>query len=120
MTKVVIMIFLLGMATAYLRAIDHTTGWAWFYYIWDKTAGGGFLTWFCIYKLYYRKNVVLPIVVFTFIRFIWEIVSACTGVNVNNSIAIAVLFLVLVIVTGYLVLDEKGKASLWLTKHLKI
>jgi len=101
-------------------AVDHNSTWAWAYYIWDKSAGGGCLTWYCIYKLYYRKNVVLPVVAFSFIRFIWEIISACTGITVNNEIAIAVLFLALVVVTGYLTLNEKSRPNIWLSKQLKI
>lgn len=120
MIKIVISLYLVGLCIFYTAAIEHSRPWALAYYLWDKSVGGGFMLWYCIHFLYSHKMITRPIVLFSLVRFIWELVSALTGISVNNSAIVAVLFLILSLVTGFLILKENSRPNLWLSKHLNI
>jgi len=78
----------------------------WIYYFWNK--GLDFMKWVVIYKLVDGRMrwVVKPVLIFALIRFIWDIVSYFTGLKVNNSVVVAILFMLLVTIFFYLFLKE--------------
>lgn len=104
--RILILVFLIGLLIFYKSALFGTRTWDWMYYFWDK--GCNVLAFWTIYLLVkdgYRK-IVAPVLVFSIIRFTWEVASYFTKITVNNSQAVAALFIILVCVILYLFIKE--------------
>ena len=99
MIKYLIVGYLLGLLVFYTFAAFHEPVWAIVYYLWDKSVGGSFIGWAVIYKYAkdYRVYTAYTLLLAT-TRFVWEIISAITGLSVNNSWAISILFIATVLV----------------------
>lgn len=105
---IAIVFFITGMAVWYTEAVFNdfnswTVGkwWVRSYYLWDKICW--LLAWLAIYNILHpsQRKIVLPLLYFLIVRILWEFVTWKTGLSVNNSIAVAVLFLVLLLVTAF-------------------
>jgi len=92
----------------------------WVYYIWDKTAGGSFMSWCVIYSITIRdRQLVAPLVWFSLFRALWDIISLKTGITAANDWRIASLFVFLTIATGVMAFRSKGHLSISLNNFLK-
>ena len=78
----------------------------WIYYWWDK--GLVVLLWLGIYFVAYDRlrRPLKPIIIFSIIRLVWDIVSFSTGVSIANSQAMSLLFLLLTLVVLWIYLKE--------------
>lgn len=96
-------IFILGLLLFYTKGVVDFHIWNWIYYWWDKCVV--FLAWWAIYNAmpYPECRVIKPLVIFSGIRFGWEIVSYFTGITVNNTWAVAGLFIIGLGITTYLI-----------------
>ena len=92
----------------------------WLYYLWDKSFGAGFFVWLTLYCNVYKsdRKIIAPIVFFSLIRFIWDIISSLTNVSVNNENVVAVLFILLLVPMYVLTLTKGNFLDKWLSKHL--
>lgn len=118
--NIIIAGYIIGLFVFYLKAAFHIKGWATAYYLWDKSFGAGFLFWYCLYKLLpeQKKSVLSPIVLFSFIRFLWEIPSAIYNISASNSIMVAFLFIYLTITTSILIFKPNGSIVKFLEKNI--
>jgi hypothetical protein len=92
----------------------------WLYYWWATFCGGSFLSWTVIYVLMplpHRHNVA-SIVLFSAIRFLWDVISYFSGLSINNGQVVAFLFLILIVVMSVLTLKRGNFADRWLSKIL--
>lgn len=98
-----IAVYMVGLLILYTWG-QINTGWHDVYYIWDK--GKDLLLFIGIYYLIPRsqRNIIVPIIWFSVIRFIWQIVSTLTGLNINNTEAVGWLFIGAAGVCSYLML----------------
>jgi uncharacterized Tic20 family protein len=119
MIKAAMLAYLFGLLAFYVLARFGVDVWDWGYYIWDKAAGGSVLVWWALMKSNnrYRKQIKM-VLMFSMLRFVWEVVSFFTGLSVNNVVAVSVLFIVIVTVISYLCLHENGRLSKFLSKYL--
>jgi len=106
--KVAVVWFLMGLLFFYTAAVfkSYDALPNWIYYCWAKF--DSVLMWIVVYELCRRdmRKIIFPVLIFSIIRFIWDIVSFFTGVSVNNSSAVGFLFMLLVTVIFYLYLKE--------------
>lgn len=116
--RLAITAYLVGLLVFYTRATFDIPMWAWTYWIWEKGCSHSVLSIYIIYKLSHEKRLIAPVLAFTFIRFLWEIVSAFTGIYSNNQWVVAGLFMVLVVVIGYLCFRKESKLTNFLVKHI--
>lgn len=116
--KAAIAIYLVGLLVFYTLAVDNIPAWRGSYYLWDKMCGGGWLLWYVIYINCKERQIVAPVLWFSVIRFIWEIVSLITGITVSNEWAIAIMFIILVALTGYVCLHPMGRIGKFLNKNV--
>lgn len=107
--KVAISWYVLGLLVFYFAATFDTRLWDWAYYLWDK--GFAVLVWYAIYRLS-KERVVIPVLVFSILRLIWEIISYFTGVSVNNTRAIAIGFVLLCAICLYQTYKECSRENL--------
>ena len=93
---------------------------SWLYYIWDKSFGGGFIMWLCLYwnVKSYDRYVVAPVVVFCFLRFLLDVFSAFTGITAANEWRVAALFILLIAVFYVLTLKRSNIFHKWISKLL--
>lgn len=70
----------------------------WCYYWWEKTAGASIIAWLALYLNVgsIERKIVAPVLAFTVIRLIADVVTYFTGIGTNNNFVVAVLFLILV------------------------
>lgn len=92
----------------------------WVYYLWDKSAGCGFLLWICLYKSvrFDNRKIVNPLVWFSILRFLLDVVGFIGGPTAASEPKIAVLFIALVVVFYVLTLRNGAIFDKWLTKVL--
>lgn len=114
----VISAYLIGMLTFTLFAVFTNTAWENTYYIWDSLFGQGVLSWYLIYKLSNKRELVAPMIALSIFLFIWEFVSMFTGLYVNNSIAVASFFLLAIGATGYYLFHPKSPVVQFLIKNI--
>lgn len=109
--------YILGMVIWYTSAIfEQFPKWVLAYQWWDKVVGASIFTWLAVYGCLNKVNrkFIIPLIVFSSIRFIWDVVSHFTGINVNNTWGVAALFLVLIGVTSYYLFKEFRKLNRYL------
>ncbi len=110
---IAIVLYLLGLLTFYTVAVFDTSIWNFIYFLWCKLVDT--LVWGAFY--YLAKNerkIIKPIFALSIVRLTWEIVSYITGVSVNNSLAVAICFMVLTCVIIILSVREFRKVA----KHI--
>lgn len=91
------------------------------YFFWDKSVTGSFLSWLVIYKLAGEQSkYVAAVLVFAFIRLVWEVISHFTEITATNDWRIASLFIFLCVVTGYLIFNKNSYVAIMLDKLLKL
>lgn len=68
------------------------------YYIWDKSFGGGFVSWLCIYLFSKEecKYLLAPVVFFSFIRLSFEVIGFFFDISPDNDYRVALLFISLI------------------------
>lgn len=87
-------LYIVGMLVFY-RWGQLNTNWYEYYYIWDKSKDVLFLI--GIYYLVPRwfRLAVVPVIIFSLVRLLWQIISTFTGLNINNTKVIGWLFVIL-------------------------
>ena len=80
--------------------------WPEIFYVWDKVKD--VLLFAAAYALCPAKvkPFVRPVLIYAVIRFIWEIISAITGVTINDHRAVNTLFLVMAVVVAVLLIKD--------------
>ncbi len=119
--KLVVVVHILGLFVCNLLGL-FTRAWEQIYFYWDKSAGAGFLVWMVLYYAVSRdrKWIIRPVLILAVIRFIWQVIAYMKGWDINNEAWLALFFVLLSAGAGYLVLHEKSRANVWLSKHLNI
>ncbi len=121
MIKIFVALYMGGMMI-WLSAADFgTTGWDGAYFLWDTFCKGSVLCWWCLlrYGPYEVKKCVYPVLLFSIIRLLWEILSLCTGIHINDEMPVMVLFLIAISVFSYLAFRPDGYLPKALDKRLK-
>lgn len=115
--KAAIVLYLIPLFCFYTIFVFGEDYYDWVYYIWDKGAGGSVISWYAIYYCTkkYRPQVA-AIFAFSFIRFVWDIISRLTEISAQNNGTVALLFVVLTIVTGYICFHPDNKFTKFLIK----
>lgn len=103
-----ISLYIVGLLVFYTWG-QFSTGWYEYYYIWDK-AKDLLLVW-ALYSVVSNrlKWAVLPVLTFSFVRLLWQIISTLTGWDINNVKAAGFLFIGLALVCSFLFLKEFWK-----------
>lgn len=115
-----IAVYLVGLLVFYTSAVFDTLVWDIVYFSWSKIADCGLLMWSFLF-FYLRgemKRIVRPLFLFSILRFICDIQSWFSGIGVNNNIIVALLFLGLSVLAGYLILHKGSSANKFLDKYL--
>jgi hypothetical protein len=110
--------YIVGLLTFYLCATFDTLAWDIVYFGWSKVFDCSILFFALLYHsgaVDFRKKIKW-LYFFSFIRFAADIQSFFTGVGVNNNRLIAVLFLILIAITGFAYLWPKSKFIGWMEK----
>lgn len=118
--RIAIASYILGLFTFYLCATFDIYYWKWLYFGWSKVSDCGLIMWSFLFFHFKGevKKVIRPLFLFSILRFFGDAQSWFTGIGVNNDFVIAVLFLVLSVVTGYLILRPNSKLNVFLSEHL--
>lgn len=105
MTAAAIVVYMIGLLIFYVWGVFNT-GWYEYYYLWDK--GKDFIMFIVLYQPENRKMkaAILPVVIFSIIRFLWQLISSVTGLDINIPIITDYLFILLASVCSYLMLKE--------------
>jgi hypothetical protein len=104
-----ISMYLVGyLAFATCAAVDPTGAWFDSYFIWQSLFDGSVFAWIVTYNYVPKreKKIVRWPMYLSVILFVWEIVSAVTGININNHIAVFVFYLLVIGVITYLVIRD--------------
>lgn len=75
--------------------------WGRSYALWDK--GKDCLLLYLAWDLSYKKygNLLLPLFIFMILRLVWDFISWGTGLSINNTKAVGVLFIIYIIYVTY-------------------
>lgn len=94
MIRFTIAFFMIGMLVFYAMATFHIDYWSRLYFIWDK--GKDVIIMYSLWQLSVKKygQVLQPVFWFTVVRLVWEFISWATGLAVNNSIVVGILFII--------------------------
>ena len=92
------------------------------FFLWQSISEAGLLVWTALYSIGNRfvRNKVKWVMLLSGLKFAWEIISLCTGVTINNSFAVMVLFSLITILVAYFTFWQKNKANVWLSRELNI
>lgn len=120
--KLIIIFHILGLFAFNLMAVFGSNEWHTVYYLWDKSVGAGLLIWIMLYKYCDKKNkwMIKPVLILAGFRFVWQMIVYFTGWDVNSEWWLASFFILLSIGAGYLVLHEKSRTNVWLSKHMNL
>lgn len=112
--------YITGLAVFYTCALFGTYAWDVIYFGWAKLFDMGLVFWafFYFYSSPSIKRKVKWLFLFSVIRFVADVQSFYTGTGVNNQVLVAALFLILILITGYLVLMPSSRPAKWLSKNL--
>lgn len=98
MIRLGIVLYVIGLTVFYVEATFERWWWRELYYIWDKCLHL-VLFWGAYFILPREKRkVVLPVIIFAFIRLAWQIIVTITGWDINDQRAVAILFILLSLV----------------------
>lgn len=105
MVAAALSVYIIGLLILYTWG-QFNQGWYEYYYLWDK---GKDLLFFigihCLIENRY-KWAVKPVIFFSIIRFVWQIISSITEWNINNVKIVGWLFIVLALICSFLTLKE--------------
>lgn len=112
--------YLIGLLTFYVFAVFNTMAWDLSYFGWAKIFDGGILIWGSLYYTLKKpyQNWVKWIYVFSFLRLASDVQSCFTGIGVNNTVSVAVLFVCLILIVCYLIIIDDSRLNKWLSKKL--
>lgn len=111
---ITITLYLIGLLFFYTMGVSDEYYSATTYYVWDKLKDVLLLA--CI-LLAPRNAPGLKLVIgFAGIRFLWEIISILTGWNINNTKAVGILFIILIVVISVLLYNDLIK---WRKQNLR-
>lgn len=96
---------MLGLLVFYHIADFSQTDWKNAYYLWDKSKDLILIS--AIYFLTKRQRSVLVIVMFSAIRFVWELIADISKLDINNTIAINWLFILCLVAWILVMIKEK-------------
>lgn len=104
MLRAGIILYVIGLTVFYVEATFERWWWHEIYYLWDKCLLV-FLFW-GIHQIVPRekKRIVFPVLIFSIIRLVWQIVVSITGWEINDARAVAALFILLSALCSYLTL----------------
>src|SRR5688572_18508748 len=74
--------------------------WEYAYYFWDKTKD--LLLVLAFFYKPIRTDYLKPVFLLIFLRWVWEIISLCTGLSINNPQAVGILFITVTLICLYL------------------
>lgn len=97
--------YMLGLLVFYHIADFSQTDWKNAYYLWDKSKDLILIS--AIYFLTKRQRSVLVIVMFSAIRFVWELIADISKLDINNTIAINWLFILCLVAWILVMIKEK-------------
>lgn len=100
--------YLIGLLVFYTSATFHPTAyntWNHAYYLWAKVNDALFLYIIIAYPKAIRKQV-KPAIFLAIVRAVWEVISWITGVQTNNTVAVGILFIILIVICLYLTIKE--------------
>lgn len=105
MIAVGIAVYIVGLLVFYVWGIVNT-GWHEYYYLWDK--GKDLLVFIAMYEIANKrlKKAIKPVIIFSIIRFLWQVISSVTSSDINNVKAVDYLFVTLVLVCSYLTIKD--------------
>lgn len=107
MIAVSLSVYMVGLLVLYTWG-QLNNGWYEYYYLWDK--GKDVLLLLALYSVAGRfKWAVMPVIIFSIVRFVWQIISSITGWNINNVQAVGWLFIILAFPCSFLLLKELFK-----------
>lgn len=101
---IAISFYLLGLLTFYTFGILEVWYWTPAYYLWDKTKD--VLLLISISAAPRNAPGLKPVIAFGCLRLAWEILSVITGWNINNTKAVGILFMALIILLCLLLYKE--------------
>lgn len=105
--------YLIGLIVFYTFGQLGVSYWTDLYFIWDKAKDCLFIgTIFLLVK----GRAIYWILIFSIIRFLWEIFSSTFGVSVNSEKAVAALFLILAAICLVILISESTK---WRKQNLR-
>lgn len=109
MIRIIAMWYLIGLLVFVSLSCFHLDYAVWAYYGWDK--GKDILLFLAILSLVKKKEQfpVKCMLGYSIIRFVWEIISYCTGLSIANNTGIGVLFLALLIIITILIINDLKK-----------
>lgn len=103
-TAVSLAVYVIGLLIFYVWGIFNQ-GWYEYYYLWDK--GKDLLIFIALFQPDKRlKTAIVPVIVFSLIRFLWQLISSVTGLDINTPKITDYLFTLLALVCSYLTLKE--------------
>ncbi len=100
-------VYLVG-AMIFLSAATWGIGyWTPIFHVWDKAKDFLFLT--SIYYAPKHSDSLKAMIIFTLCRFVWEVISAVSGWNINNKKAVGILFILSAVTIGWILYKELKK-----------
>lgn len=104
MIALAICVYMIGLLILYTWG-QLSDGWYEYYYLWDKCKDLLLVSalYYCAGRL---RWAVLPVVLFSIIRLLWQIVSTITGLDINNTKAVGILFIAMAFTCSFLTIKE--------------
>jgi len=101
MMKLTIAFIVIGLLVFTGLATFHVEGWVRSYAIWDK--GKDLLLAWLVVELSKKRygKIFEPVFYLLAVRFLWDIISWGTGININNSIVVGILFIIYILYVLY-------------------
>lgn len=115
-----IAIHVVGLFIFNLLGLVHLYYWQTLYFLWDKSVGAGFLIFLVLLKYVPTgyKWIIRPVLILSAVRFIWQLIIYFTKWDVNNQWWLALFFVCLSGMTGWLIFHPKNRVNIFLSKHL--
>lgn len=104
---VTIIWYTIGLMFLYADRTMNLQAYSEVYFLWDK--GKDFLLFITIWKAGNDRRYVKPLVIFTGLRLLWELISIKTGWNISNTKAVGILFMALLLVAGWVTIKDLKK-----------
>lgn len=108
MIAVALSVYIIGLLILYTWGTLNQ-GWYEYYYLWDK--GKDTLLVMAMYCLAENrlKWAIKPVIIFSIVRFLWQVTSSITSWDINNIKVVDYLFILLALICSYLSLKELYK-----------
>jgi hypothetical protein len=98
--------YVLGLLVFTTMATFGVNYWDSIYFIWDKAKDSIFL--FTIWQFSKKKyhNTMRPVFILSLVRLLWDFVANLTGIYVNNTLAVGILFTLYIIYVSYTIIKN--------------